>query len=186
MAQLDNKRIAALVTDGFEQVELTEPMKALQDAGAQVDIVSPKEGKVTGWASTDWGDEFSVDVNLNNADVADYDGLLLPGGQINPDKLRIEEKAVAFAKGFFEAHKPVAAICHGPWLLVEADVVKDRTMTSYPSIKTDLKNAGANWVDQEVVTDQGLVTSRNPDDIPAFNSKMIEEFAEGKHAEQTV
>lgn len=185
MSQLDNKRIAVLVTDGFEQVELTEPMKALQEAGAQVDIVSPKDGKVTGWASTDWGDEFSVDVNLSNADVADYDGLVLPGGQINPDKLRIEEKAVSFAKGFFEAHKPVAAICHGPWLLVEADVVKGRKMTSFPSIKTDLVNAGANWVDQEVVTDQGLVTSRNPDDLPAFNSKMVEEFAEGKHAEQT-
>ena len=183
--RLNNKRIAVLVTDGFEQVELTEPMQALQDAGAQVDIVSPKDGKVTGWASTDWGDEFSVDVTLENAQVGDYDGLLLPGGQINPDKLRLEEKAVSFARGFFEAHKPVAAICHGPWLLVEADVVKGRKMTSFPSIKTDLKNAGANWVDEEVVTDQGLVTSRNPDDLPAFNSKMIEEFAEGKHAEQT-
>ena len=186
MAQLDNKRIAALVTDGFEQVELTEPMKALQDAGAQVDIVSPKDGKVTGWKFTDWGDEFSVDVKLENAEVGDYDGLLLPGGQINPDKLRTEEKAVSFVRDFFKAHKPVAAICHGPWLLVEADVVRDRKVTSYPSIKTDLKNAGANWVDQEVVTDQGLVTSRNPDDLPAFNAKMIEEFAEGKHAEQTV
>ena len=183
--RLNNKRIAVLVTDGFEQVELTEPMQALQDAGAQVDIVSPKDGKVTGWASTDWGDEFSVDVTLENAQVGDYDGLLLPGGQINHDKLRLEEKAVSFARGFFEAHKPVAAICHGPWLLVEADVVKGRKMTSFPSIKTDLKNAGANWVDEEVVTDQGLVTSRNPDDLPAFNSKMIEEFAEGKHAEQT-
>ena len=185
MAQLDNKRIAVLVTDGFEQVELTEPMKALQEAGAQVDIVSPKEGKVKGWEFTDWGDEFSVDVALENAQVSDYDGLLLPGGQINPDKLRAEEKAVDFVKGFFSAYKPVAAICHGPWLLVEADVLKDRKVTSFPSIKTDLVNAGANWVNEEVVTDQGLVTSRNPDDLPAFNAKMVEEFAEGKHAGQT-
>ena len=186
VAQLDNKRIAVLVTDGFEQVELTEPMKALQEAGAQVDIVSPKDDKVKGWDSTDWGDEVSVDVALQNAQVSDYDGLVLPGGQINPDKLRLEEKAVSFVRDFFGAHKPVAAICHGPWLLVEADVVRDRKVTSFPSIKTDLKNAGANWVDEEVVTDQGLVTSRNPDDLPAFNAKMIEEFAEGKHAEQTV
>jgi protease I len=184
MQNLQSKKIAILVTDGFEQVELTEPRKALDAAGAITHIVSPKEDRVKGWQFTDWGDEFEVDVPLDRANPADYDGLLLPGGQINPDKLRADDKAVTFVRRFFEEHKPVAAICHGPWLLVEAGVVRGRTVTSYHSIKTDLKNAGANWVDKEVVVDNGLVTSRNPNDLPAFNRKMVEEFAEGKHEKQ--
>jgi protease I len=182
--QLQGKKIAILVADGFEQVELTEPKKALEQAGAQTQIVSPAKDQVKGWQHTNWGDTFSVDVPLASANAGDYDGLLLPGGVMNPDKLRRDPQAVRFVKQFFEAKKPVASICHGPWLLVEADVVRGRTVTSYESIKTDLKNAGANWVDQEVVTDQGLVTSRKPDDIPAFNRKMIEEFAEGRHEKQ--
>ena len=181
MAQLDSKRIAVLVTDGFEQVELTEPMKALQDAGAQVDIVSPKEGKVTGWASTDWGDEFSVDVTLENAQVSDYDGLLLPGGQINPDKLRTEESAVALIRAFAEAGKPVAAICHAPWLVIEAGLAKGRRMTSFESIRTDLRNAGAEVVDEEVVVDGGLITSRKPGDLEAFVG-AVADAVEGRTA----
>lgn len=182
--QLNNKKVAILVADGFEQVELTKPKQALEQAGAQAHIISPKSDTVQGWNHYDKGDNFPVDVPLDQANSNDYDALLLPGGVANPDQLRTNEKAVKFVKSFFEAAKPVAAICHGLWTLVEADVVKGRTVTSWSSLQTDLKNAGANWVDREVVVDKGLVTSRNPGDIPAFNSKMIEEFAEGKHQEQ--
>jgi protease I len=182
--KLKGKKVAILVTDGFEQVEMTGPRKALQDEGAETVLVSPKDGRVKGWDEKDWGDEFPVDLSLGSAKADDFDALVLPGGVMNPDKLRQEEDAVRFVRRFFEAGKPVASICHGPWMLAEADVVRGRTVTSYPSIRTDLVNAGARWVDQEVVTDKGLVTSRNPDDLPAFNRKMIEEFAEGIHEEQ--
>jgi protease I len=183
---LTGKTIAILVENGFEQVELTEPKKALEEAGARTEVVSPQKGKVKGWNHKEWGEEITVDTQLDKADPSEYDGLLLPGGVMNPDKLRINEKAVQFVRRFFEEAKPVAAICHGPWLLVEAKVVDGRRVTSYPSIRTDLENAGADWVNEEVVVDQGLVTSRKPDDIPAFNEKMIEEFAEGRHEAQTV
>jgi deglycase len=181
---LSGRIIAILATDGFEQSELTEPKRALEQAGAMVHVIAPQSGRIRGWQHTDWGDEVPVDLTLEQARPGDYHALVLPGGQMNPDKLRIEPKAVAFARAFFEAGKPVGAICHGPWLLVEADVVRGRTVTSWPSIRTDLKNAGANWVDREVVVDQGLVTSRKPDDLPAFNAKIIEEFAEGRHEGQ--
>lgn len=179
---LNAKKVAILVADGFEQVELTEPRKALDEAGAQTSIVSPAQGKVKGWNMKDWGDELPVDVPLQSADPEQYDALLLPGGVMNPDKLRVIPEAVQFVKSFFDAGKPVAAICHGPWTLIEAGAVRGRTVTSWPSLQTDLRNAGAQWTDQEVVTDNGLVTSRKPDDIPAFSRKMIEEFAEGEHA----
>ncbi|MFW6205764.1 MAG: type 1 glutamine amidotransferase domain-containing protein [Gemmatimonadota bacterium] len=182
---LSGKKVAILVAHGFEQVELTEPRKALQEAGAETHIVSPADGKVKGWVHGEWGDEFDVDVPLAAARASEYDALVLPGGQMNPDNLRANADAVAFARSFFDAHKPVAAICHGPWLLVEAGVVEGRRMTSYHSIRTDLKNAGAEWVDEEVVVDSGLVTSRSPKDLPAFNRKLVEEIAEGKHAGQT-
>lgn len=182
--QLNGKRVAILVADGFEQVELTEPKKALEQAGAQTQIVSPVKGQVQGWNHFDKADKFSVDVPLEQADANHYDALLLPGGVANPDQLRVIPKAIEFIKSFFDAGKPVAAICHGPWTLIEAGVVKGCTITSWPSLKTDLTNAGAKWVDQEVVTDRGLVTSRNPNDIPAFNRKMIEEFAEGTHKQR--
>jgi protease I len=183
---LTGKTIAILVENGFEQVELTEPRKALEQAGARTEVVSPQKGKVKGWNHKEWGDEIPVDVRLDDADASRYDGLLLPGGVMNPDKLRINEKAVRFVRAFFEAGKPVAAICHAPWTLIEAGVVRGRRLTSYPTLKTDLENAGADWVNEEVVVDSGLVTSRKPDDIPAFNEKMIEEFAEGRHEAQTV
>ena len=179
--ELRNKRVAALVDNGFEQSELAEPKKALEAAGAKVDIVSPQDTKVKGWQHIKWGDEFSVDRKLEEARADEYDALLLPGGVMNPDKLRANAKAVQFVKGFVDAGKPIAAICHGPWTLIEAGAVQGRRMTSWPSLATDLRNAGANWVDQECVVDNGLVTSRKPDDIPAFNKKMIEEFAEGTH-----
>jgi protease I len=179
--ELRNKRIAALVENGFEQVELTDPKQALENAGAKVDIVSPQRDKVKGWEHTNWGDEFSVDRSLSDAHGDDYDALLLPGGVMNPDRLRTNPQAVSFVKEFVDAHKPIAAICHGPWTLIEAGAVKGRTMTSWPSLQSDLKNAGARWVDKECVVDNGLVTSRKPDDLPAFNRKMIEEFAEGVH-----
>lgn len=178
---LKGKKVAILVEKGFEQVELTEPRQALADAGAETHLISPQEGRVRAWNHTDWGDEFEVGVPLAQARAADYHALLLPGGVMNPDRLRMNEQAVSFVRAFFEDGRPVAAICHGPWVLVEADVVRGRTVTSYPSLKTDLRNAGAEWVDREVVVDQGLVTSRNPDDIPAFNAKMVEEIAEGRH-----
>jgi protease I len=179
--ELSNKRVAALVDNGFEQSELLEPKKALEAAGARVDVVSPQQGKVKGWKHTDWGEEVAVDVVLTSADAAQYDALLLPGGVMNPDKLRGNPAAVAFVKTFVDRGLPIAAICHGPWTLIEAGGVKGRKLTSWPTLQTDLKNAGATWVDQEVVTDNGLVTSRKPDDIPAFNKKMIEEIAEGRH-----
>jgi protease I len=178
---LKNKRIAILATDGVEQVELLEPRKALEEAGAKAEVISPKDGKIKGWNHTEWGQEIPVDLNLKSADPNNYDALLLPGGVMNPDHLRMDPAAVRFVKSFFANDKPVAAICHGPWLLVEADVVRGRTLTSWPSLQTDIRNAGGQWTDQEVVTDQGLVTSRKPADIPAFNKKIIEEFAEGKH-----
>ncbi len=184
MQNLQGKRVAILVENGFEQVEMTEPRKALEQAGARTELVSPSAGKVKGWNHTEWGDEFQVDVPLDRANAKQYDALLLPGGVMNPDKLRMNATAVQFIRSFVQEGKPIAAICHGPWTLIEAGAVRGRKMTSYPSIQTDLKNAGADWVDQEVVVDQGLVTSRNPNDIPAFNRKMIEEFAEGIHQKQ--
>lgn len=181
---LKGKKVAILVEDGFEQVELTSPKEALEAAGAKTHIISPKRDKVKGWEHTKWGQDFHVDVAIEQANANDYDALLLPGGVMNPDKLRGSKKAVQFVREFANQGKPIAAICHGPWLLVEADIVKGRQVTSYPSIQTDLKNAGAKWVDQEVVVDQGIVTSRNPDDLPAFNRKMVEEVAEGRHERQ--
>lgn len=177
MKKLTNVNVAILVADGFEQVELTEPKKALENAGAKVDIVSPNDNKVKAWDKTDWGIEMEVNKSLEKANADDYHALVLPGGQINPDKLRAIDKAVKFTRAFFDKGKPVAAICHGPWTLIEADVVAGRNMTSYHSIKTDLINAGANWVDEEVVADGGLITSRNPGDLEAFNQKIVEEFA---------
>ena len=179
--KLDGKKVAILATNGFEQSELFEPKKALEEAGAEVSIISLESGEIKGWDEKDWGKSIAVDLTVNEADPNDFDALQLPGGVMNPDKLRMNKKAVSFVKSFFESGKPVAAICHAPWTLIEADVVKGRTITSWASLKTDLENAGAKWVDQEVVVDNGLVSSRNPDDLPAFNKKMIEEFAEGKH-----
>ena len=181
---LNGKKVAILVDNGFEQVELMKPRQALRDAGAETHVISPQENKVKGWDEKDWGDEIDVDVSLSRANPGDYDALLLPGGVMNPDHLRRNEQAQQFVRSFFEAGKPVAAICHAPWTLIDAGVVEGRTLTSYHTLQMDLKNAGANWVDKEVVVDEGLVTSRNPDDIPAFNRKMVEEIAEGKHAGQ--
>jgi protease I len=179
---LSGKKVAILVADGFEQVEMTEPRKALEQAGAGTDLISPNPDKVRGWQHTQWGDDFKVDVRLDDADADDYDALVLPGGVMNPDKLRQIPQAVAFIRAFADAGKPISAICHGPWPLIDAGIVRGREMTSYPSIKTDLLNGGARWVDREVVVDNGLVTSRKPDDLPAFNRKMLEEIAEGIHA----
>jgi len=179
--QLRGKKVAILVAHGFEQIELTDPKQALERAGATAHIVSPEKGEVKGWKHTQWGDTFPVDVALADAKPGDYDALLLPGGVMNPDHLRIDKDAVAFVRHFVGAGKPIAAICHGPWTLIEADGVKGRTMTSFSSIRSDLTNAGADWVDKEVVVDRGLVTSRKPDDLAAFNKKMVEEFAEGRH-----
>jgi protease I len=174
---LNGLKVAILVTDGFEQVELTEPRKALDDAGADTRIVSPKDSEVRGWNFTDWGQKLPVDLKLDQARPEMFDALLLPGGVINPDTLRMEPKAVAFVKAFFDAGKPVAAICHGPWTIIEAGQARGRKMASWPSLKTDLKNAGAEWVDQEAVVDGKLVTSRKPDDIPAFIREMLRLFA---------
>jgi protease I len=184
MASLNGMKVAILVTEGFEQVELTGPKQALDEAGAQTRIVSPAKGEVQGWKHFDKADKFKVDVPLEQANASDFDALLLPGGVANPDQLRTLPKAVQFVREFFDSSKPVAAICHGPWTLIEAGVVKGRTLTSWPSLKTDLTNAGAKWVDQEVVVDNGLVSSRKPADIPAFNRKMLEEFEEGRHPQQ--
>jgi protease I len=178
---LTGKRVAILATDGFEQSELEKTREALEDAGASTLVVSPEEGEIMGWDEDDWGDTVEVDERLSNANPDDFDALLLPGGVQNPDTLRTLPEAVQFVRAFFESGKPVAAICHGPQLLIEADVVKSRTVTSFPSIKTDLTNAGAKWVDRPVVTDRGLVTSRRPSDIPRFNETMVKEFAKGKN-----
>lgn len=178
-APLSGQKVAILVTDGFEQVELTSPREALRDAGAQADIVSPAKRAVKGWKSTDWGDSFEVDVPLAKARPEDYQALLLPGGVMNPDRLRIDEDAIVFIRHFVREGKPIAAICHGPWTLIEAGAVSGRRMTSYVSIRSDLRNAGANWVDEPVVVDRGLVTSRDPGDLEAFNKQMIEVFAAG-------
>ena len=175
--KISGKKVAILATDGFEQVELTDPKASLEQAGATVDVISIKPGEIKGWDFTDWGESVKVDHLVNEVKPSDYDALVLPGGQINPDNLRIDKSAVAFIKQFVESGKPVAAICHGPWGLVEADVVRGKTMTSWPSIHTDLKNAGANWVDREVVQDGNLITSRQPEDIPAFSNKLIETLA---------
>lgn len=183
--RLDGRKIAVLATDGFEQVELTEPVKALKEAGATVSVVSPKSGSIQGFKHDKPGEAVKVDQELAAAKADDFDGLLIPGGLFNPDALRTDEKAVAFAKAFFSAGKPVAAICHGPQVLITAGVVKGRNMTGYKAIQIDLKNAGAVVSDEPVVVDQGLVTSRNPNDIPAFNAKIVEEFAEGRHQGKT-
>jgi protease I len=176
-AKLRGKRIAVLLTEGFEQVEMTSPREALEKAGATVELVSPAGEKIRAWDLTKWGKTFRVDTPLKKADPADYDALVLPGGVMNPDKLRLDKKAVDFVRSFFEAGKPVAAICHAPWTLIEADVVRGRRVTSWPSLRTDLLNAGADWVDEQVVVDDRLVTSRKPADLPAFNRKVIENFA---------
>ncbi|WP_391564905.1 type 1 glutamine amidotransferase domain-containing protein [Allorhodopirellula solitaria] len=182
---LDGKRIAFLATDGFEQVELTQPWDAIKNAGADVVLVSPESGTIQGMNHDEKADKFKVDENAGSVSAENFDGLVLPGGVANPDALRMCDDSVSFVRDFFKQHKPVAAICHGPWTLIEADVVRGRKVTSWPSLKTDLTNAGAEWVDQECVVDEGLVTSRKPDDLDAFCAKAIEEFAEGKHAQQT-
>jgi protease I len=179
--ELKGKRFALVATDGFEQSELTEPREALKREGAVVDIVAPKSGRIQGMRHHERGDTVPVDHIIDEVVSDEYAGLVLPGGVANPDTLRLNPKVVGFVREFFEAKKPVAAICHGAWTLVEADVVRGRTVTSWPSLKTDLKNAGANWVDQEVVVDNGLVTSRRPDDLPAFCQKMVDEFRKGHH-----
>jgi len=181
MASLNNRRVAILTEEGFEQAELTSPKQALEEAGAKVDVVSPKMGKIKAWDKTDWGIEINVDRNLNDVSPDEYDALVLPGGVLNPDKLRQNKEAVAFVSAFLDEGKPVAAICHGPQMLIETGMIGGRTLTSYPSLETDLKNAGAHWIDQEVVVDNGLVTSRRPDDLEAFNRKAIEEIGEGTH-----
>jgi protease I len=182
--ELKGKKIAFLAAEMFEQVELTEPWQALEGAGAELELVSLEEGEVQGFDHYDKAGTFKVDKTVEEASASDYDGLVLPGGVGNPDNLRQDENAVRFVRDFFEQGKPVGAICHAPWTLIEAGVVRDRTLTSFPSLQTDLRNAGANWVDEDVHVDQGLVTSRKPDDIPAFNKKLIEELAEGKHEQQ--
>ena len=182
--KLEGKRVAFLATDMVEQVELTEPWKAVRDEGAEVELVSLEEGKIQGFNHHDKGDVFAVDRTIEEASASDYDALVIPGGVGNPDELRMDENAVAFVRDFFEQGKPVGVICHGPWMLVEAGVVRGRKVTSWPSLQTDIRNAGGEWVDQEVVVDQGLVTSRKPDDLPAFNEKIVEEFCEGRHEEQ--
>ncbi len=181
-SQLEGQRIAFLVAqEGVEEVELTEPWKAVKDAGATPELVAPEKGEVQAFNHLDKGSTFSVDKTLAEASPGDYDGVVLPGGVSNPDQLRTEPEAVSFLQRFFAEGKPVGVICHGPWTLIEADLVRDRTITSWPSLKTDIRNAGGNWVDEEVVVDEGLVSSRNPDDLPAFCAKIVEEFAEGPH-----
>ncbi|TPG62397.1 type 1 glutamine amidotransferase domain-containing protein [Hymenobacter nivis] len=182
--KLKGKKIAIIATDGFEQVELTEPQKYLKGEGAEVEVISLKSGSIKGWdgPNNDWGDKVSVDKVIGDVKPADYDALVLPGGQMNPDLLRVNKDVVSFVREFAGSGKVVAAICHGPWTLIEADVVRGKKMTSWPSLQTDLKNAGAHWEDSEVVTDKGLITSRKPDDLPAFNKKIVEEILEGQHA----
>ena len=185
MATLEGKKVAILTENGFEEVELTSPKKALEDAGAEVDIVSPQKKRVKAWAHDHWSIELPVDVNVEDADPNDYDALVLPGGVFNPDKMRLNAKCVEFAQHFLQEGKPLAAICHGPQLLIETGMLEGRNMTSYPSVKTDLTNAGAIWTDHEVIVDNGLVTSRSPEDLEAFNKKMIEEIKEGLHSPVT-
>lgn len=183
--RLDEKKIAILVAHGFEEVEFTEPKKAIEDSGGKTDVISIEDGEnVKSWNKDNWGSEYTIDKDIDSALSSDYSGLLLPGGVMNPDRLRKNEKAVEFVKSFFKEGKPIGAICHGPWTLIETGALEGRKLTSYPSIKTDLENAGAKWVDEDVVVDEGLVTSRKPDDIPAFNRKLVEEYAEGVHEEQ--
>ena len=182
--KLQGKRVAFLATDMVEQVELTEPWKAVEGEGAEIELVSLEEGEIQGFNHYDKADTFKVDRTVEEARADDYDALVIPGGVGNPDTMRMDENAVGFVRAFFEQGKPVGVICHGPWMLVEAGVVRGREITSWPSLRTDIRNAGGNWVDEEVVVDQGLVTSRKPDDIPAFNAKIVEEFAEGRHEEQ--
>jgi protease I len=181
MGKLDGKKVAALFTDGVEQVELEKPVEGIKNEGAEVDFVSLEEGEVQAFNHLDHGDKISVDKAVKDVDASDYDALLLPGGVANPDFLRMDEDAVSFVRSFVEQAKPIGVICHGPWTLVEAGVLKGRTITSWPSLKTDIRNAGGNWVDEEVHVDEGLVSSRKPDDIPAFTEKVIEEFCEGEH-----
>jgi len=179
--QLSGKRVAIIAADMFEQVELVEPRKALDDAGAEAEVISMKPGEIQGFNHFDKGDTVKVDKTIEEADASDYDALMIPGGVGNPDQMRGDENMVEFVRAFFEAGKPVAAICHAPWMLIEADVVRGRKLTSWPTLQTDIRNAGGTWVNEEVVVDQGLVTSRKPDDIPAFNRKMVEEIREGVH-----
>lgn len=181
---ISGKKVAFLLTDGVEQIELTSPWEAVKDAGGQPTLISLSTGTIQGFDGIDKGETFTADLAVADANAEDYDALVLPGGVVNADFLRVDKDAQNFTRAFFEAHKPVASICHGPWLLIEAGVVKGRDLTSYPSLATDLKNAGANWSDEEVVVDQGLVTSRNPGDLPAFNAKLVEEIAEGEHEGQ--
>jgi len=183
--KLSGKKVAILAADGFEEVELTKPKKALEEAGARTSVVSIKSGKIQGMNHADKGETVAVDLKLDDAKPQDFDALMIPGGLMNPDTLRSTAAALEFVRHFFHEGKPVAAICHAPWVLIDAGVIRGRTVTSWPAIQTDVRNAGGNWVDQEVVVDNGLVTSRKPDDIPAFNEKMIEEFCEGRHAPST-
>jgi protease I len=185
MATLDGKKVAILTENGFEEVELTSPKKALEDAGAEVEIISPQKDKVKAWAHDHWSIELPVDVHIDEANPNDYDALMIPGGVLNPDKMRLNDKCVEFAQHFLGEGKPVAAICHGPQLLIETGMLEGRNMTSYPSVRTDIVNAGAFWNDREVIVDNGLVTSRSPEDLEAFNNKMIEEIKEGQHSPVT-
>jgi len=184
--KLEGKRVAFLATDGVEQVELTEPWEAVEQEGGQPELISLEKGEIQGMNHMDKADTFKVDATVAGADAGDYDALVLPGGVANPDFLRVDEDAVRFARSFFEAGKPVGAICHGPWTLVEADVVRGRTLTSWPSLRTDIRNAGGEWVDEEVHVDSGFVTSRKPDDLPAFCHKLVEEICEGRHEQQAL
>lgn len=179
---IKGKRVAILATDGFEESELLEPKKALEEAGAITTVVSIKAGEIKGWSEQNWGQAIAVDKTVDEVSADDFDALMLPGGVMNPDKLRMDERAVSFCRRFFDQGKPIGAICHGPWLLVEADVVRDREMTSWPSLQTDIENAGGQWQDSECIVDQGIVTSRKPADIPAFSSKLVEEIKEGSHS----
>ncbi len=186
MADLTGKRIAVLATHGFEQSELLVPRDKLREMGATVHVISPESGEIRGWKGSDWGESAEVDAPLDGASATDYDALVLPGGQINPDQLRVNEKAVGLVRDFHEAKKPIAAVCHGPWLLIEAGMIKGRKATSYKSIRTDMINAGADWRDEAVVVDEGIVTSRNPDDLDAFVAKIAEEVLEGRHKQRKV
>jgi deglycase len=186
MADISDKRIAILATDGFEQSELMVPKQRLEEAGAKVDVISLKTGEIWGWKGGDWGEPIEVDRTIDAVNIDEYDALVIPGGQINPDLLRADEDAVALVRDFFASKKPLAAICHAPWVLIEAGIAKGRRMTSYHSMATDVKNAGATWIDREVVVDEGLITSRNPNDLEAFSAKIIEEVNEGPHEERAV